>query len=389
QKYVQARDLWALGVALPSQFISDASFRGHRLKHFLAKSGTGPICSHFGHDNLGASFFFACDHSDCRDAVRVFSTVARQLARTIPSFHDKLVKAVQEQPHASRLEPQEQLRKLALEPLRDVFTHRLLRYAQMLLRLLAEAVKELPPPLRIRIFITSRPKVELRAEFASSVTESVSRVAELHDIENQIVQTDIRLYLRTRLQRDPELVATDSDLERLVEMAGNLFIVASTAANFVEDSRHESLKKRKARLDVLLLAENSYTDSKQLSGTGKAADRGKQSVPYRALDAIFSAILSKAILPEDHDDYGAELQNLHSVLGATVALFDTLSPRSLDLPLGLEPDTVTENLEQLHSVIIVPNDNVDSTPLRLIHPSFPNFLTNPDRCADKRFFVDA
>jgi hypothetical protein len=43
-------------------------------------------------------------------------------------------------------------------------------------------------------------------------------------------------------------------------------------------------------------------------------------------------------------------------------------------------------LRSLHSLLIVPKQS--SQPIRFYHKSFPDFLTDQNRCADSRFFVD-
>jgi hypothetical protein len=59
------------------------------------------------------------------------------------------------------------------------------------------------------------------------------------------------------------------------------------------------------------------------------------------------------------------------VLGSIVHLQDPLSV------IGLE------NL--LHSILIVPEN--DNHVIRLLHPSFPDFITNPERCSIPRYVV--
>ncbi|KAG8987840.1 hypothetical protein FRB93_004396, partial [Tulasnella sp. JGI-2019a] len=310
-----------------------------------------------------------------------------------------LVKAVEANPGVYRSGLLEQLKKLIIEPLRDaidapsplVFVFDALDEcgdasdAQELLKLLAFAMKQLPSRLRIRVFITSRPEASLQTAFSSFITRTVSHVAELHNIEDHIVQADIRLYLRAHL-RVPQKIATDDEIERLVKMARTLFIVASTVVKFVEDSFYTGLKERKGRLKVLLSAEDSYAAPRMCTKNVGLEEMEGGPPPYRALDAMYLAILSKA-LPEERNPY---LEGrLRSVLGAVVTLFDMITPATLEALLGLETDTASGTLQRLHSVITVPEHAPDSTPLRLIHPSFPNFLTTSSRCTDTRFFVDS
>ncbi|KAG8995678.1 hypothetical protein FRB94_008874 [Tulasnella sp. JGI-2019a] len=376
-----------------------------RMLYLYGLAGTGKCtiaetiaryCAKAG--NLGATFFFARDYTDRRDAVHVYPTIAYQLASLIPSFQDKLVKAVQANPGVYRSGLLEQLTKLIIEPLSgaiDAPSPLVLVFdaldecgdtsdAQELLKLLAFAVKKLPPSLRIRIFITSRPEVSLQTAFTTFVTGAVSHVAELHNIEDHIVQADMKLYLRSRLQTPPE-IATDAEVERLVHMARTLFIVASTAVKFIEDSFYTSLNAHKERLNILLSVEDSYGDLKISVKHVGSEEMERGPPPYRALDAMYLMILSK-VLPEERDTYPES--RLRSILGAVVILFDALNPTALETLLRLKAGAASETPERLHSVIIISDRDPDSFPLRLIHPSFPNFLTTPSRCTDPRFFVN-
>jgi hypothetical protein len=50
------------------------------------------------------------------------------------------------------------------------------------------------------------------------------------------------------------------------------------------------------------------------------------------------------------------------------------------------PFDISTALNSLHSLLLVPEDTEDS--IRVFHKSFPDFLTDPKRCQDTRFFVD-
>lgn len=78
---------------------------------------------------------------------------------------------------------------------------------------------------------------------------------------------------------------------------------------------------------------------------------------------------------------------LKMVLGTIVLLQDPLSPPALEWLLHLERSTVRETLVHLHSVIIVPEDDVRV--IRLLHPSFFDFITNQTRCQNQKFVVTA
>lgn len=80
----------------------------------------------------------------------------------------------------------------------------------------------------------------------------------------------------------------------------------------------------------------------------------------------------------------AESQILHElfrqVVGPIVILQDPLSVASLAKLLGKDVATLKRTLSNLHSVLDVPVD--ESNTVRLLHPSFRDFLLNQSRCPD-------
>jgi len=78
---------------------------------------------------------------------------------------------------------------------------------------------------------------------------------------------------------------------------------------------------------------------------------------------------------------------LQAVLGSIVLLSDALEAESLEGLLGLEEDTVRSTLLHLHSIAIVPGPGRGC--VRLIHPSFHDFLVDSSRCDDANFAVNA
>lgn len=109
--------------------------------------------------------------------------------------------------------------------------------------------------------------------------------------------------------------------------------------------------------------------------------------PPNPLDSIYSEILRKA-LTQWREKKLLE-KDAREVIGTIALLFSPLPPRSLDALLQLPSHTAANTLLPLHSVVSIPNsDDAGSAPLRVIHPSFPNFLTTPSRCIDASFLVD-
>ncbi|KAG8999450.1 hypothetical protein FRB95_013021 [Tulasnella sp. JGI-2019a] len=201
-----------------------------------------------------ASFFFSRDHPERREAVYVFRTIAYQLAQVIPGFGQQLGQAIQADPEICRSDLRTQVTKLILEPLcemvaADVPSSAIVIIldgldecepedhsdAIQLVRLLSEAAWKLPPDLRARIIITSRPEEEIHRR----MRRMAPRVT-IHNIEDDIIEADVQLYLRHRLTE----VLDEDDIRRLTASVRGSFIGASTAADFVLDEYENDPKRR-------------------------------------------------------------------------------------------------------------------------------------------------
>jgi hypothetical protein len=74
------------------------------------------------------------------------------------------------------------------------------------------------------------------------------------------------------------------------------------------------------------------------------------------------------------------------MLGSIVVLLSPLSRHSLSRLLCISEEDIDENLEDLHAILDIPNDQI--RPLHLHHPSFRDFLLNKDRCSDPKFWIN-
>ena len=157
--------------------------------------------------------------------------------------------------------------------------------------------------------------------------------------------------------------STDSSLiAGLTTKAGGLFVFASTLIKYVDNRFHDP----RDRLEDLLSDLDSFKDEGAMG-----------------IDQLYMDILGKAI-PEGDEKL---LERLHRVLGLLIIRREPLSPTTIATLLQFKRTTdVFTTLEFLHSVILVPN-NLDD-PIDFYHKSFPDFLTDTNRCIDIRFFVD-
>jgi hypothetical protein len=98
-------------------------------------------------------------------------------------------------------------------------------------------------------------------------------------------------------------------------------------------------------------------------------------------------ILANSIRDEYNEEEKEEFNKISKeILGTIVILFSSLSPVSLSALLHIPKYTVDLILDDMHSILIVPQDQ--GHPISLHHPSFRNFLLDKQRCRDLRFWVD-
>ncbi|KAG8924517.1 hypothetical protein FRC02_010366 [Tulasnella sp. 418] len=335
---------------------------------------------------LGASFFFSRDEDDRRTASLVFPTIAQQLARSIPSLREYIIKAAIPEVCTSMMRTQ--LNKLIVEPFqRSTFQSSTLvivmdaldecaKETQIteMLALLAPAIQVIQKTRNIKLFLTSRPEVHISAEFREPGMQSVSNVSILHDIEKSLVRTDISRYVEHHLQRIGKLILprnvvwpTVEEKEALINMSDGLFIFAAATVAFIGDTKYRQPKQR---------LRNLLSDSNQ----------GHASASLMHLDFLYRQILM-ASLPDN--DNGQDLDGLklriREILGTVILLMYPLSSQSLEKLLEWEEDSVEPTLGPFHSVLPM---TLDQTPIRVFHKSFPDFLMDKRRSGGFWFHID-
>jgi hypothetical protein len=334
-----------------------------------------------------ATFFISHHSADRRKPVNILHTLVYQLAAQDGSFRSKLTQALADEPDLLSRSLGHQVIKLLvgafdnLEPPRPVIlvldaldeceADALGREGGQLLPLLAQAVDASAP--FVKLLVTSRLEPTIRKMFDEIQTSSSSgsKVLRLHDIDRTIVRNDIRQYLVHSLRALAIISKADdwptsSQLELLLDNADVLFIYAATIVRYIG---HRLYDPRKRLEQVLARA----------GGSSKSA--------YRHLDVLYQGVLANAI-PVD-DDEGADepmfTERLRMVLGVVVLAMHPLSPSSIAGLLGWSAHETEVTLAQLSAVLIVHNDE----PVRIFHPSFPDFLLDGSRCVDTRLHVDS
>jgi len=225
---------------------------GHSPQHIYwlsgwAGTGKSTIARTIAHEcyknqwQLG-NFFFSRGGGDAGHIHKFVSTLARQLSYRWPAFKSALQKAIAIDEGIVHRTQEAQWAALILKPLSEVLAEPSPRRVLLvidavdecgtdvdmsyLIRLLLDARGV--HPSAFRIFMTSRPEVAIRHRFDRNQGQHLNLA--LHQISDFIINHDLEIFLRFRLTTIRELRKFgaewpgDSDIHRLVEMSGGLFI---------------------------------------------------------------------------------------------------------------------------------------------------------------------
>jgi hypothetical protein len=192
----------------------------------------------------------------------------------------------------------------------------------------------------------------------------------LQDLDTTMVQDDIRKYLtsafadvrNTRTECDLRDWPEPSAIDSLVESAGTLFVYASTAVRFVED-RYDSPRDR---LELLM---GHHSDSESAS-------------PYDQLDQLYTEVLTNTIQASGNNRDRLS-QRMRNVLVVIILAQHPLSVAALAALSGYKPDVTSIVVQSLSALLLVDAQQ----PVRVFHPSLPDFIISSDRCKDARFLI--
>ena len=330
---------------------------------------------------LGASFFCSRDFEDRSNLHFIFPTIAVQLARKYPNFRSFFVPLIRSDPGIAHESLYNQLHRLIVEPLQESAISTVIvidaldeckdeEPASSILSVLGQFVSEIP---KVKFLITGRPEPRIREGFRLPLLADATDVFVLHDVEPSQVDSDIRLFFRHKFselaRRRPGLDGwpTEEQLRVLYERAAGLFIYAAATVKFIDKQSGNPRKQ----LDLLLQSPES--------SVREAKTKFKENM---TLDSLYTSILQGAFGDDDDSDNDPKVR---SVLGAMVLAANPLSPSAIAMLLGFDTDDVSPLLSSAQSLLILQEDV--HHPVRPFHKSFPDFITDPDRCTNKRFHV--
>jgi nucleoside-triphosphatase THEP1 len=319
---------------------------------------------------LGGSFFASRASEKTRNARLIIPVIAHALARASPRIKVEVVKAIEADPTLAEptyINMNEQFKRLVYNPVRTTAgvvdkPYKVIvidavdecdnvQVVSSFIKLVLEWALKIP----LKIFLASRDEYRIRNAFGSR--DNIQFY--LHEIEKDVVENDIRKYLETSLAHikndDSEEWPLSSEVSGLVERSGTLFIYAATAVRYITNGGEDY----KSRLSAMVI-------------------HGQKSINKfeTDIDSLYVHVLKKAC--EDKELH--EVAPMRDLLLLTIFLRNPLSMEAIT-SLSLEQDALSY-LSRLTSVIHIPDQ--PGAVVSPFHASFPDFITNPDRCSPKR-----
>jgi hypothetical protein len=348
--------------------------------HGLAGSGKSTIATSVANlfrdlNRLGAFVFFSRDLRQRSDPTTVVRTLAYQLGSFDPRLGSAVAASIDATPSITQAPLAVQFSKLIVGPLISLEAFQsegpivlLLdgldecgnsRTRTELVQTLAEGSAKLPP--FVRTIITSR--AELDILHALMPKGNICNIG--LETTSNLTHKDIMSYFchhLARIRANNEVLRLTSDwpgtesIGNLCDRACGLFVWASTAIVFIEDGQDPD-----ERLDMLLQVEVS-------------------SDAESALDTLYTKALQSVALADP-----TFISDFQAIIGTIISARDPLTHSAIDHLLG--PDRRRPSLHTLLRLGCVVDCNAKG-PVRVLHPSFGDFLSSPRRCKNKAWLMD-
>ncbi|KAF8430253.1 vegetative incompatibility protein HET-E-1 [Tirmania nivea] len=332
---------------------------------------------------LAASFFFSRGRGDISHAGKLITTIAAQLAHSLPILRSSISDAINKNLDIFQQGLRQQWKHLILDPLRNAPAQSIqlvvvidaldecdsMNDIQLILQLFAEA-KDLQT-IRLRIFVTSRPETPILLGFRK-LPDGVYQNFILHEIPLCIVNDDISTFFQQKLaqvKKEHKLKTPWPDeqtIQLLVGKAAGLFIYAATTYRFIQEEPYDPEEQLS-----IILREN--TCSQSLS---------------RGLDEMYLNLLQHSVIGKRNPiDCEQLVARFKEIVGSIVIMSDIMPVQNLAELLQIPTNRASGTLASLCSVLNIPEN--ESQPIRLFHPLFRDFLLDSQRCVDLRFHINA
>lgn len=335
----------------------------------------------FADGRLGASSFCSRDFKDRSDLHFIFPTLSFQLAYRYPDFRSALVPLLQSNPDIGYESLCNQMEKLIIAPLREKYISTVIvidaldectddEPQSIILSVMGRLVEEIP---KVKFFITGRPEPRIQSGFRLQLLRPLTEIFVLHTVEHSIVNADIRRFLETRLSVLAQRFQlngwpSNEHINLLCQRAAGFFVYAVATVKFLDHKTSPPVQ----RLDVIVNLPGSTTHEGQTQFKSKTT-----------LDSLYTSILEVAL------DFGAEDpgedSKVRSTIGTVVLLVYPLPPSAIAELTGLEAQQVMMILTSIRSLLVLHDD--PNHPVKTFHKSFPDFITDPTRCLNRRFYI--
>ncbi|KAJ6035879.1 hypothetical protein N7540_000158 [Penicillium herquei] len=215
--------------------------------------------------------------------------------------------------------------------------------------------------VRLRIFLTSRPGLPLSRAFSKVAAQEYEDLI-LHEIPEVVTEHDISLLLNHRLseiRKNRSLPANwpgDIDIRNLITLSVPLFIFAATVCRMLEDDSWDPVDS------LTEILAHRHTESK--------------------LALTYLPVLQHCLKDKSEKQEKQMVQEFKQIVGAIVSLEHPLSTISLSKFLGLSGKLINLRLNQLHSILRIPED--ENKPVWLFHLPFQDFILREQT----QFWVD-
>ncbi|THU81077.1 hypothetical protein K435DRAFT_579283, partial [Dendrothele bispora CBS 962.96] len=328
---------------------------------------------------LGGSFFCSRASDDASNTRLIIPSIAHSLASTSPSIKSQIVAALKDEPKLAErtyIDPRKQFRKLIHDPMRTSLKQSITKYKIIVIDALDECTELEQVSALIRVILDFAHHIPLKFVIASRDEGSIQKAFclssdirddfVLHEVEKDVVEGDITIYLTSELEvihnreRDDDEASNSwppqDQLSTLVDHSGTLFIYAATAVRYISDG-NDLYKSRLQTLSTQVsVSETEFGSS---------------------LDDLYGGVLKEACKRLDK----GEISCMRELMSIIVFLQNPLSLKAIS---SLSKVNSRSFLSRLASVIYIPINNNSDPVVTPFHASFPDFLIDVTRCSHQR-----
>ncbi|KAL7815810.1 hypothetical protein V8C26DRAFT_401632 [Trichoderma gracile] len=334
---------------------------------------------------IAASFFFKRGEGDRARLKRFFTTLSAQLVSKLPSLATTVQDALDSEPSLPEQDPRAQYRKLVQEPLQKqnlgpqkaivvvvdaldecdskedltILVHQLSQPIYYI-----DGKETSSKQLLVKYLLTSRLDHHTRSDF-HWVSQEISEKTELERATSDTAKQDIERYLKTRLESiegflDPlpnmgrwSNPADVKILRKLTDRASPLFEFAAAACRFISQDTIPGGPKELVQ-DIL------------------------KSQVYGDLGGVYIPIINRRFLDVPAQSRPKAKARFQEIIGSVIGLADSVTVPCLAQLIGQPESNVREELLLFQSVLVVPEEQDNLTPVSLFHESFRDFLLGPE-----------